>query len=90
MLKRIQNFTYKLFIQDEDKKSGAGDGQTTEDESSQDSKGESAEPEAQGSTDVDVERAGQSLTLSVTTSSLTGAFGSCTEFYLEISNGIIC
>ncbi|CAF4858910.1 unnamed protein product [Pieris macdunnoughi] len=34
--------------QDEDKKSGAGDGQTTEDESSQDSKGESAVPEVQG------------------------------------------
>lgn len=43
--------------QDEDKKSGAGDGQTTEDESSQDSKGESQLPsepaQAQGNADVD-------------------------------------
>lgn len=43
-----------LFVQDEDKKSGAGDGQTTEDESSQDSKGESVgQAEAQGNMDVD-------------------------------------
>lgn len=45
--------------QDEDKKSTAGDGQSTEDESSQDSKGESLETEskpqeAQGKADVDV------------------------------------
>lgn len=44
-------------MQDEDKKSGTGDGQTTEDESSQDSKGElqaSVDPaQAQGNADVD-------------------------------------
>lgn len=43
--------------QDEDKKSGTGDGQTTEDESSQDSKGESQvsqDPaQAPGNADVD-------------------------------------
>lgn len=38
----IQHYKNPIFsVQDEDKKSGAGDGQTTEDESSQDSKGES-------------------------------------------------
>ncbi|OWR44487.1 hypothetical protein KGM_204526 [Danaus plexippus plexippus] len=39
--------------QDEDKKSGTGDGQTTEDESSQDSKGESAPMDAQGNNVAD-------------------------------------
>lgn len=46
-----------ICVQDEDKKSAAGDGQTTEDESSQDSKGESqvsVDPApAQGNADVD-------------------------------------
>lgn len=41
-------------VQDEDKKSTAGDGQSTEDESSQDSKGESQPDPAKGNADVDV------------------------------------
>lgn len=51
---RKQIYIFFLCVQDEDKKSAAGDGQTTEDESSQDSKGESvAQAEAQGNMDVD-------------------------------------
>lgn len=59
----------KIVVQDEDKKSGAGDGHTTEDESSQDSKGESQPQaaEAEGNADVKPEETpGQKLSSTLT------------------------